>query len=103
MYLTPDDVAPRWPSIAHRSAAGSRSSAYHAPAPMWRSSGLVRLLGEPLRSAFTAGQMRALLAEYGYRVTRDKNTPEIAAELSAELSRAVRMMKHLRIVTADRP
>jgi methyltransferase (TIGR00027 family) len=103
MYLTPDDVRASLAVIAHRSAAGSRLIiAYHAPAALLAIVGpMVRLLGEPLRSTFTAEQMRALLAEYGYGVTRDKDAPEIAAELSAELAHAVRMMHHMRIVTAD--
>jgi hypothetical protein len=35
-------------------------------------------------------------------VTRDEDVATIAAQLSPELGQALRMMKHLRIVTADR-
>jgi hypothetical protein len=63
---------------------------------------LVRRAGEPLRSLFTADQLRALLARYGFAVARDEGLPAIAARLSADLGRDTRVMKHMRVATATR-
>ena len=77
--------------------------AYHGPALMQRIIGLfVRRLGEPLRSAFTADKMRALLAKYGFGVVWDADIPTIGGAMSAEIAQATRRWKHLRIVIADR-
>jgi methyltransferase (TIGR00027 family) len=102
MYLRRAEVEATLAVIARRSAPGSRLViAYHSPALMLLLAGLiVRRLGEPLRSVFTANQMRALLDRYGFRVVRDEGLPAIAAALSPELGRATRVMKHFRIVTA---
>jgi len=62
----------------------------------------LRRVGEPLRSLFTPDQMRALLAQYGFAVVRDDGLPAIAARLSAALARDTRVMKHMRVVTANR-
>jgi methyltransferase (TIGR00027 family) len=104
MYLSLAQIRASLAVIAERSAPRSRLIvAYHRPAPILSVVGpIVRLLGEPLRSSFTPEQMRALLAEYGFSVTRDEDVATIAAQLSPELGQALRMMKHLRIVTADR-
>jgi methyltransferase (TIGR00027 family) len=104
MYLTPADVEATLAVIERRSAAGSRLIvAYHSPALMLRFVGLiVRRLGEPLRSAFTADALRALLAKHGFGVIQDEDLPTIAATLSADIAHATRVMKHLRIATADR-
>jgi hypothetical protein len=63
---------------------------------------LVLLVGEPLRSVFTAGQMRTLFARFGFDVVQDEDIPAIAAKLSADLAQATRFVKHLRIATAVR-
>src|SRR5215470_12522585 len=99
MYLTPADIETTLAVIEHRSAAGSRLIVeYHSPALMLRLIGpIVRRLGEPLRSAFTADTMRALLARYGFGVVRDDDLPTIGGALSAEIAQATRMMKHMRI------
>jgi methyltransferase (TIGR00027 family) len=104
MYLTPADVEATLAIVARRSAVGSRLVvAYHCPAPILRIVGfLVRRLGEPLRSVLTADAMRALLARHRFTVVRDEDLPTIAAALSPELGRATQILKHLRIVTADR-
>jgi hypothetical protein len=64
---------------------------------------VVRRLGEPLRSSFTADKMRALLAKYRFGVVWDADLPTIGGAMSAEIAQATRRWKHLRIVTADRP
>jgi methyltransferase (TIGR00027 family) len=105
MYLAPADVEKTLALIARRSAAGSRLVvAYHAPALMLRFVGVfTRRLGEPLRSAFTADEMRALLARHRFEVVRDDALPALGAALSADIGEATKVVKHLRIVTADRP
>jgi methyltransferase (TIGR00027 family) len=104
MYLTPEQVEATLTVIAKRSTAGSRLSVlYHAPALMLRVVGLVvRRMGEPLRSSYTPDSLNALLRRYGFEVARDENPPMLAARLGRELSRRVRMVKHLRVAVADR-
>jgi methyltransferase (TIGR00027 family) len=103
MYLTPADVEKTLAVVARRSAAGSRLIVlYHSPAVILRLVGLlVRRLGEPLRSTFTPPAMRALLAQHGFAVIHDDDLPTLAAPLSAELARETRVVKHMRIATAD--
>jgi len=104
MYLTPADIEATLAIIERRSVVGSRLIiAYHSPALMLRLIGpIVRRLGEPLRSAFTADTMRTLLAKYGFGVVWDAAMPTIGGAMSAEIAQATRRMKHLRIMTADR-
>lgn len=104
MYLTPADIEATLYVIRRRSADGSRLIiVYHSPALMRRLIGLfVRRLGEPLRSAFTADEMRALLARYGFGVVSDADMPTIGVAMSPEIAEGTRRMKHLRIAIADR-
>jgi methyltransferase (TIGR00027 family) len=104
MYLRPSEVEASLAVIDKRSAAGSRLIvAYGAQTLMWRFVGLfLRWLGEPLRSAYTADEMRALLAKYRFGVLSDSNLPELGAAYSAQIGHETRFMKHLRIATADR-
>jgi O-methyltransferase involved in polyketide biosynthesis len=104
MYLERSDIEATLAVIQRRSAPGSRLVVmYASPSPMALLIGLlVRWLGEPLRSLFTAEQMRVLLARHGFAVARDEDLPAIAARLSAELARDTRSMKHMRIATANR-
>jgi methyltransferase (TIGR00027 family) len=104
MYLTPADVAATLAVIARRSAAQSRLVVlYHSPALMVRVVGLVvRRLGEPLRSSFTAEAMRALLAAHGFRVVADEDIHHIGAALSEDVGRTTKRAKHLRVVIAER-
>jgi methyltransferase (TIGR00027 family) len=104
MYLTPEDVAATLAVIEQRSAAGSRVSIVYAkPAPMLHVVGLiVRLLGEPFRSAYTPDQMAALLTRHHFRVLDDADLPTLGARRSAELGRAAKVVPHLRLVTAER-
>lgn len=102
MYLTQAEIDASLAVIERRSAATSRLViAYHSPAPiLWLVGPVVRRLGEPLRSAFTDTDMRALLARFHFRVTSDRPLPAIGAALSPGVARATRIMKHLRIVVA---
>jgi methyltransferase (TIGR00027 family) len=104
MYLALRDIEATLSVVERRSARHSRLIvAYHSPALMLRLVGLaVRRLGEPLRSSFTADSMRALLGKYHFTVVRDEILPAIGARLSDEVGRATKIMKHLRIATADR-
>jgi methyltransferase (TIGR00027 family) len=104
MYLTLADIEATLAVIERRSAPGSRLIVvYHSPALMRRLIGLfVRRIGEPLRSAFTAEEMLALVARYGFGVVRDADVSTIGSAMSAEVAEGTRMMKHLRIVIADR-
>jgi O-methyltransferase involved in polyketide biosynthesis len=104
MYLERPDIEATLTVVQRRSAPGSRLVVmYASPSPLALLIGLlVRRLGEPLRSLFTAEQMRALLARHGFAVLRDDDMPAIAARLSADLARETRSMKHMRVATADR-
>ncbi len=104
MYLTLADIEATLAVIDRRSAAASRLIvAYHSPWPLLRLVGLLlRRIREPLRSAFTAEAMRGLLAKHKFEVVQDEDVPTIGAGLSAEIARATRVVKHLRIATAVR-
>ena len=104
MYLERSDIEATLAVIQRRSAPGSRLVVmYASPSLLVPLIGLlVRRLGEPLRSLFTAGQMRGVLARHGFAVARDDDLPAIAARLSAELAHDTRAMKHMRVATADR-
>jgi methyltransferase (TIGR00027 family) len=103
MYLRLSEVESSLRMIARRSAPNSRLIiAYHSRTPLLLMVGpIVRMLGEPLRSTFSADAMRALLTEHGFRVVRDRGLPELASALSPALGRSLRSIRHLRIVTAD--
>lgn len=104
MYLSPADVEATLVVIDRRSAPASRLIvAYTRPTVMTHLiRPFVRRVGEPFRSSFKPGALRALLARYGFTVARDENVPTIAQALSPDLARATRMIRHLRIATADR-
>ena len=104
MYLRRDEIETTLSIVETRSAPGSRLIvAYRQPALML---GvllvIVRRLGEPIRTVLTPYQMRKLLNHYGFCTRWDRDLPAIGAELSAEIGHATRLMRHLRIVTADR-
>jgi O-methyltransferase involved in polyketide biosynthesis len=103
MYLELRDIDASLSVIARRSAERSRLIVvYHAPALILRVVGVgLRRLGEPLRSAFTVGEMRALMVKHGFAVVRDEPLSTIGAALGAAIERGTRWMKHMRIVTAD--
>src|SRR5262249_9226493 len=104
MYLERADIEKTLAVLERRSAVGSRLIvAYHSPALILAIVGVVvRRLGEPLRSVFTVDAMRELLAKYRFEVTQDRDLPTLARAFPADITRAARRLKHLRIVTADR-
>ncbi|HEU4727590.1 MAG TPA: class I SAM-dependent methyltransferase [Kofleriaceae bacterium] len=104
MYLAPADVEATLAVVARRSAPASRLLVlYHCPSILLGLVGaFVRRLGEPLRSAFSAEQMRALLARHGFTVVRDEDLRTIGATMSRAVRRGTRPIRHMRIVTADR-
>jgi O-methyltransferase involved in polyketide biosynthesis len=103
MYLTRADVEASLAVIRERSAPGSRLVIlYMAPASFTFLVGfLVRRLGEPVRSAFTAEEMAETLGRFGYRALTDQGLPEIGKAMSLDIARATRVMTHLRIVVAE--
>jgi methyltransferase (TIGR00027 family) len=104
MYLNRDEIDTTLSTVEARSAPGSRLIvAYHQPALMLLLLAvIVRRLGEPIRTVLTPHQMRKLLDRYGFSMRWDRDLPSIGSELSAEIGHATRLMRHLRIVTADR-
>jgi methyltransferase (TIGR00027 family) len=104
MYLTRAQIEATLAVVARRSASASRLVVlYHRPALMLALVGLVvRAVGEPLRSAFTPEEMKALLGAYHFDVTRDDDAPTIARALDPDLGRAVGPIKHMRLAVADR-
>jgi methyltransferase (TIGR00027 family) len=105
MYLTPEEVDATLAIIARRSAPKSRIAiVYHAPGGMiLRVVGLlVRRMGEPFRSKFTAAQMRALLTRYDFTAKRDEDLPESTERIAPALVARSRKVKHMRLVTAER-
>jgi methyltransferase (TIGR00027 family) len=104
MYLAPADIAATLRVVAARSAANSRLVAvYHSHSIVRKLIGFtVSRLGEPLRSAFTAAEMRGLLARYGFHVVDDDDVASIAAKLAIEFPGSRRFLKIMRIATAER-
>ncbi len=104
MYLTPAEVAATLAVVSKRSAPGSRLVVvYHSPALILLLVGyLVRRLGEPLRSTFTARSLGALFEKHGFAVTSDVDLPSPSRNYSVEVRRATRSMGHTRIATAER-
>ena len=103
MYLTQAAIEATLDVVQKRSASDSRLIVvYHSPAPILKLVGLLlRVVGEPLRSAYSAEQMRELLARFGFDVLADADVPTIGGTLSADLAQT-RYLKHMRIVTAAR-
>ena len=103
MYLKREAIESTLSVIARRSSPGSRITiAYHGPSLMRLFVGLlVRRMGEPLRSSFSADEMRALLSKYGFSVVWDEDITTLGARLSSEIVLAARMLRHERMVTAD--
>ncbi len=104
MYLTPAEVAATLSIVSRRSVAGSQLLIlYHAPALMLHIVGpVVRRVGEPLRSTFTAEAMRALLAAHRFDVLRDRSVRELGRSLPPPIPKATRFASHLRLVIAVR-
>ena len=104
MYLTASQADATLAVVQKRSAEKSRVVvAYFQPtALLWIIRPVLARVGEPLRSTHTTEQMRALLGRFGFHAQRDVDVASVAAELSVGEPGAMRRMRHLRIVTADR-
>jgi methyltransferase (TIGR00027 family) len=104
MYLGRHEIETTLRIVEERSAPGSRLIvAYHQPAWMLLLLAvIVRRLGEPIQTVLTPHQMHELLARYGFSTRWDRDLPAIGHELSPEIGHATRLMRHLRIVTADK-
>ncbi|HET7540416.1 MAG TPA: class I SAM-dependent methyltransferase [Polyangiaceae bacterium] len=104
MYLTRSAIEATLAVIARRAAKGSCLIVlYHRPALVLRLLGpIVSFLGEPLRSVFRPEGLRALLAEHGFEVARDRSVAEIGLSISAELGAATKVAGHLAIAVAQR-
>lgn len=100
MYLERADIDATLQVVRARSAPGSRLVVlYTSPSLVRKAAGLaLGLIGEPFRSAFTAEQMRAVLAESGFSAIRDEDLSQIAARLSTDPSR---FFKDVRLVSAE--
>jgi methyltransferase (TIGR00027 family) len=104
MYLERADIKATLRVVEARSALGSSLVVvYHSPSIIrWIGGFFLRRLGEPFRSAFTADEMLTLLAGFGFTVVQDDDLPTIATRLSTEFADTTRLLKDMRIVTAER-
>ena len=104
MYLERADIEATLRVIEARSAPGSRLVVvYQSPSIIRQTAGFfLRWVGEPFRSSFTADQMRALLAGFGFAIVQDDDLASIATRVSAGFAEIARVMNDVRIVTADR-
>jgi methyltransferase (TIGR00027 family) len=104
MYLTPAEVDATLAVVAARSAPTSTLAVvYHSPAPILLVVRFfLRRLGEPLRSAFTAERMRAVLARQGFRVVRDDDILGISRSIGIDVHEPSRYGKHVRMAFAVR-
>jgi methyltransferase (TIGR00027 family) len=104
MYLTRAEIESTLSAVEARSAQGSRLIVmYHQPALiLLLLAVMVRRLGEPIRTVLTQRQMQKLLDRYGFSTRWDRDLPVIGSALSPEVGRATRLMRHIRIVTAER-
>ena len=104
MYLDRAAIEATLRVVAARSAPGSRLVIlYTSPSLLRKAVGLLlRFVGEPFRSAFTADDMRRLLAEFELAVVQDDDLAKIAAGLSAKFADAAFFLKDMRVVTAVR-
>src|SRR6185369_3906376 len=98
MYLTRPQIEATLSVVERRSSVGSRLVVmYHRPAAFLVVLGLwVGRLGEPLRSAFSPEQMRALLAQYRFTVRRDDDIPTLGRAFGGEIASASRPLGHAR-------
>lgn len=104
MYLERPEIEATLNVIAARSAPGSQLVIlYISPSVIRQAVGLLlRLVGEPFRSTFTADDMRTLLTGFDFTVVRDDDLARIGTALSAEFADATLVLKDMRIVTAKR-
>jgi methyltransferase (TIGR00027 family) len=104
MYLSRLDIEATLTTIRRRSAPGSRLLVlYHRPSWILGPLGfLLGRIGEPLRSAFTPEELRALLAAHGFTVEEDEDLATAGRKLAPELGDVAERVKHLRLAAAVR-
>jgi len=104
MYLELADIEATLRVVEARSAPGSRLViVYHSHSIIRKIFGFyLRRLGEPFRSAFTADEMLALLTRFGFTMIHDNDLSKIATGMSAEFADMARILKPMRIATAER-
>ena len=104
MYLERADIESTLRVVEARSLPGSRLIVvYNSPSIIRRIGGvLLGLLGEPFRSSFNAQEMRTLLAGFAFTVVEDEDLSTIALRLSAAFADMTRILKDMRIATAER-
>ena len=104
MYLERADIESTLRVVEARSMPGSRLIVvYNSPSIIRRIGGiLLGLLGEPFRSSFSAQEMRTLLAGFAFNVVEDEDLSTIALRLSAAFADMTRILKDMRIATAER-
>jgi methyltransferase (TIGR00027 family) len=101
MYLERADIEATLRVVQARSATRSRLVIlYTSPSLVRRTAGvLLGLVGEPFRSAFTAGQMRVMLADFDFLVSHDDDLASIAGRMGLPPSR---LFKDVRLLVAQR-
>jgi methyltransferase (TIGR00027 family) len=101
MYLERADIEATLRVVQARSAPGSQLVIlYTSPSLIRKAAGVVLgLVGEPFHSAFSAEEMRALLAGFGFSVVHDDDLACIASRMESDPSR---LFKDVRLVTAER-
>jgi methyltransferase (TIGR00027 family) len=103
MYLERPDIEATLRVVETQSAPGSCLLVmYQVPSILRKVAGLyLRRMGEPFRSAFTADEMKALLAAFRFNVVQDQALSEIAAKLSPGFTAMTRVLKGARLVKAE--
>jgi methyltransferase (TIGR00027 family) len=104
MYLERADIEATLQVVAARSPPGSRLVVmYQAPSTLRRlASAYLRRVGEPFRSAFTAAELRSLLATFNLAVVEDDDLEGFALRLAPGLGDLGRYLKAVRIATAEK-
>jgi methyltransferase (TIGR00027 family) len=104
MYLGRADIEATLRVVEARSAPGSRLVVmYQSPSLIRHAVGLLLAWwGEPFRSSFSADQMLSLLAGFGFSVLQDDDLATIATQLTGERADMQRLLKDMRIATAER-
>ncbi|HET7539219.1 MAG TPA: class I SAM-dependent methyltransferase [Polyangiaceae bacterium] len=99
MYLERADIEATLGVVQARSAPGSQLAIlYTSPSLVRAAAGFaLGLIGEPFRSAFSAEQMRTLLAGFGFSVVHDHDLAYIATRLGTDSSR---LFKDVRLMSA---
>jgi len=101
MYLERADIEATLAVVRARSTPGSRIAiVYNSPSVVRRLVGMVlRLVGEPFRTALTHGEMSALLNGFGLTVVTDDDLATLSDRLSREQD-GRRILQSMRVAIA---